>query len=323
MRKILAALLPLCSLLSDEGASTGEPQTPESPWLMGPLLASPGTVTPVGHFVIQPYVFYNVSTGVYDSDWKSHDTPNFYNTNVELFVVVGLTKWMDFQVLPQVYFNRTQGHSSAHFADFITGFDIQLLDPERFKTFPGIKLGLFETFPTGKYQKLNPNKKGSDFSGFGSYITGIQLVFYKLIHFTGHHYLSITLDGEYAIPSAVHVEGFNIYGGGFGAHGTVHPGKIFTAFLSFEYSFTKHWVFCLDNVYNHVNKDRFTGHPGFLADGVPSHVGRLSSDLLSFCPGIEYNFNANWGISSGVWFSAMGRNIPRFVNGVLTVEYQY
>src|SRR3984957_18538088 len=68
----------------------------ELPWLTGPLLAPSGHVIPLGHYNIEPYLFANVNTGVYNAHWKSHSTDNFYNINTQVPVQIGILPRTDF-----------------------------------------------------------------------------------------------------------------------------------------------------------------------------------------------------------------------------------
>lgn len=296
-------------------ASTSS-QTP-SPWLTGPLIAPPGTVLQRGHFDLENYLYVTVDTGTYDSHWNSHSTPNFYSINPQFFYLFGLTSWMDIQITPQIVYNITEGQSSVHFGDLPIGFDFQLYSASSSGYFPGIKLTLKETFPTGKYQHLNPHKKGTDSSGAGTYGTNFNLLFYKVYHIKNLHFLSATFSSGYTVNTSVNVHGLNTYGGGHGTNGRVHPGSILEEILSFEYSFNQNWVFAIDNVYTHTNRNRFSGKPG------PASVGGPSSEQISFAPAIEYNFSSNFGIIAGAWVTAWGRNSTRFRSGVVNFNYTY
>jgi hypothetical protein len=322
MQRKTFLLLLLIGLSSQLRADIAAPPS-NLPWLTGPIVAPPGTVVQKGHYTFQPFFYVNVYTGIYDSHWRPRSTPNFYNATLQFQVLVGITEWMDFQANPTALYNNTQGQSAYRFGDLPLGFDFQLLNANRYEYFPGIKLQLLETFPTGKYQKLNPKKLDTDVSGLGSFSTNASLVFYKVYHLSGFHYLSTTLALGYTVFAPVHVKGLSTYEGGFGTRGKVYPGNAYSAILSFEYTFNKHWVFCIDNVYIHNNKTRFSGKSGFVSPGVPAVVGFPSSEQLSFAPGIEYNFNEHWGIVAGSWFSALGRNSLEFRSGIFSFLYSY
>lgn len=315
---ILSGMILLCPSLTADQLTVPS----NLPWLTGPLIAPSGGVVQKGHYSVQPFFTFNANTGLYNSHWRPVSNPNFYSVSMQLELTVGLTQWMDFQINPLVVYNTTQEQSSTRFADLPLGFDLQLLSAEKYKWFPGIKLELIETFPTGKYQKSNL-KKRTDISGMGSFFTSAYLVFYKIHHLIGRHYLSTTMSFGYDVYAPVHVKGKNFYGGGKKTRGKVYPGNTSSAFLSFEYSFNKNWVFSLDNVYIHANKTRFSGNRGLVSPGVPAVVAWPSTEQLSFAPAIEYNFNENCGLIAGTWFSAAGRNSWEFRSGLLSFGYYY
>ncbi len=288
----------------------------ELPWLTGPLLAPSGHVIPMGHFNIEPYVFANVNTGLYNSHWKSHSTTNFYNINTQIPIQLGILPRTDFTFDPQFSWNHIDGASHWAYNDMPFGFDFQVYYDTPGDLPPAVKLSFKGNVPFGKYQKLNPKDKGTDAGGSGSWLPTIGLTFSDLFHFTGVHFLSARLAFAYIIPNSVHVKGFNVYGGGHHTHGTVYPGPTFTADLGLEYTLARRWALALDVLYVHSNHTRFSGHKGE-TDGVPNTIGGPSSELFSLAPAIEYNWNGNYGIIAGVWFSVAGRNNPEFVNGVI------
>jgi hypothetical protein len=330
MNKGLIPILLLFSLAgcpSSLQAGEGTAEVPAgslTPWLTGPLIALSGEVVQGGHYDIQPFFHFNTVTGIYDRHWHNASSPNFFNFTLNVQIIVGMTKWMDFQISPQGLYNSTQGQSSTLFGDFPFTLDFQLLATDKFKWFPGIKLELTETFPTGKYQKLKARKLDTDLSGLGSFATSANLVFYKVYHLARVHYLSMTASFGYTYYAPVHVRGFNAYGGGSGCAGKVYPGNSYSGIVSFEFTLNKNWVLAIDHVYTHSDKERFRGTPGIGSSlSVPGAVSPHSSENLSFAPAIEYNFNEHWGIIAGTWVSAIGRNSFVFRNAIFSFEYQY
>jgi len=322
--KFLSALFGLVttgflpSLMADDVSATQPSTAAFTPWLTGPLIAPTGEVVPVGHYSLQPYLLFNVNTGFYNPHWKSLSTPNFYNVTLQFQVQVGLTQFMDFQIIPSLLYNATQGQSAERFGDLPLILDFQILSAEKYQYMPGIKLGITETFPTGKYQKLNPKKRLTDVSGLGSYSTTFDLVFYKIYPLHAHHFLSMTADVQYTYYAPLHIEALSTYLSSENTHGKIYPGATTSAILSFEYTLTQNWVLALDNVYTHADKDRFRGNPG-----TSGHVGRPSSEQLSFAPAVEYNFSENLGLIAGSWFSAAGRNAPEFYSEIVSFAISY
>ena len=179
------------------------------PWFTGPLLTPSARVTPVGHFVIEPYVFLTFINGRYMNDWSLRRVPTTTQVNPLAIVRVGMTEKVNFAAVIQGFCNSTQKRSSVSFGDLPLGFEYELYNDK--KHF--IKLVFQELFHTGKYQKLEREKFGTDAGGQGSFQTLLGLGFGKLIHFSDPHYLSLRcfLNGGYGSP--IQVKGFNAYGG--------------------------------------------------------------------------------------------------------------
>jgi len=333
MRQLyLRLLLPLISfasptwaLLSNDDDRPYDEQYPpkpafELPWLTGPLLAPSGHVVPVGHVNIEPYLFANVATGAYNGHWKPLSAEhNFYNINTEIPIQFGIFNRWQFSFNPQFSWNHIDGASHWVYNDMPFEFDFQIYYDTPGTWAPAVKLALRAVAPLGRYQKLDPKNKGTDIGGSGSWNPGVGLVFSRLFHYTGVHFLATRLALFYTIPNSVHVKGFNAYGGGRHTHGTVYPGAFFTADLGLEYTLAQKWALALDVLYVHSNHTRFKGHKGE-TDGVANSVGGPSSEQISLAPAIEYNWNANYGIIAGVWFSIAGRNTAEFINGVIALN---
>jgi hypothetical protein len=312
-RALLAAPFLLCSYLA--AIEYADPGTPPGAWFTGPLIAPTPQVVPVGHFNINTYFITGVEQGMYDKHWHAQPTPNLFGFTPQLYAYIGLTEWLDFEFFPGFSYRRSQGSSSTVFQDLQVGFGFQLL--QEIGWAPAIKVALLETFPTGKYQHLNPTKHGTDEGGLGAYTTVPQLIFFKIFHVGGVHYLTTQLSFEYGTSTAVNVTGLNAYGGSPTTKGRVHPGDAFSTILSFEYRFAEHWNIAIDNVYLHTNKNRFSGNPG----GAP--VGDPSSEQFSFAPALEYDLNEHFGVIGGYWFSAWGRNSVQFQSGLVNIYYSY
>ncbi len=293
------------------------------PWFTGPLIAPTGIVIPIGNYLIEPLLTLGAITGTYNSHWKPVSKPNLFNTILQIETTIGLTQFMDIEIIPEILYNSSRGQSTTLFGDLPLTLDFQLVGYDKSKWFPAIKLAITETFPTGKYQKLNAHKNNTDSSGLGSFSTAPSIVFYKIYQVAKEHFLSVTASFQYTYYAPVHVKGLSVYNGNNQTRGKIYPGNLSTAIVSFEYSLTQNWVLSLDNVYNHENKDRFKGNRGNEKKHKFRNVGRPSSEQLSFAPAIEYNFNDHLGLIAGVWFTAVGRNAQKFRDGIVGLYYYF
>ena len=317
-KPILVAVASLATI-----AHAQQPQPPQ-PWLTGPLIAPIGPVVPYGHFDIESYLYFTAITGVYNKSWEAVSSPeNFYSLSLEIPFFLGLTSWCDINITPQISYNMVSNQSAFNFGDLTVGFDFQLLGADFTPYFPGILLSVREVFPTGDFQYLQPRKLGANKMGGGTFATQFDLIFYKVFHLSGLHWMSATLSAQYTVNTSVDVHGFNVYGGGFGTRGTARPGDNFQGILSFEYSLTQNWALALDNVYTYTKETQFCGIPGISYSGTLAEVGCPSSEQFSIAPAIEYNFSSEFGIIGGCWFSILGRNSAVFQSGIVNIEYGY
>lgn len=286
------------------------------PWFTGPLLSPSGRTVLPGSINIEPYLFWTVINGRYDNNWNYVSIPTF-NTMVFLTQIqTGLANRIDFTTFPQVFYSETRGKSSWGFGDLPLGIGIQLVEGQDKNWIPYIKLSFSEFIPTGRYQKLNAKKLGTDAHGEGSYQTHIGLTISKLFFFGEEHYLNTRFNTRASLFQPVKVKGINSYGGDPTTNGKVYPGTIYRVIGGAEYSFNRHWVLALDMELSSRNRIRFKGQ-----SILP--VNKPSSARLSAAPAIEYNWNSNVGVIIGSWFTITGRNTGKFVSAVGALNYSY
>jgi hypothetical protein len=346
----------VCSLLAASSFCLGKeghggPESPPpgtlktyTPWFTGPLLTPSANIVTVGHFDIEPYIYYGSTNAQYDGEWHATHTPTFSQFRFQVLIQTGLTKWMDIAVVPQFIHSWSQGASTTRFTDFPLQFDFQLLkDQPGWNWHPSLRFTIKESFPVGKYQHLSPNKHKTDIGGSGSFATSMGFVVGKLFNFfSGVHYLNTRFSVSYTYPAPVHVRGFNTYGGGYGTAGKVYPGNVLGFLLGLEYSMTHRWVLALDAACTTATKTRFKGALGSTTPGglpaevggqpidplgigsnVDAVVGGPSSVRFSLAPALEYNWNANLGLIVGAIVSVGGRNSVRFASGSAAFNYYY
>lgn len=308
--------------IAKEETISQPPQTTEEPfpWLVGPLLTPSAHVVPKGHINYEPYVYASTTFATYDKSWHSHNLPeNIYTVYTQQLLQIGMPANMDFTLVPQFAWNHTHGASNWVLNDMVYGFDFQIYRRGKHSPWPSVKLALRGNFPLGKYQKLNPNKLGTDIGGSGSWTPAVSLDMSRLFWFGGHQFLALRWSVGYAFPTAVHVKGFNAYGGGHHTHGKVYPGQSLSTFIGMEYTWTQRWAFAFDFAYIHNNKTRFKGHKG-ITRGISNSVGGPSSEQFSIAPAFEYNWSAYVGMIAGVWFTVGGRNTTDFAQGIVAIN---
>ncbi len=292
-----------------------------NPWYAGPLLTPSAHILPPGSVNVQPYLFYTNNYARFDEHGHSKKIPNIHTINPTVPVLVGMLSWVDLSFNVQGIWTQARKQYTGFWGDTSVGLGFGLLSEGPYR--PALLFAVKETFPTGRYQKLNPKKQGTDATGGGSYSTNLSFNISKVIWWITLHPINFRASFNYSLPALVSVKGYNAYGGGTGTRGKVHPGNTFQGDLGFEYSFSQKWVFPLDIVYVYSRKTTFSGKPGRAAPGVPATVGGPFNDQLSLAPGLEYNPNENLSLLTGVWFSVWGRNSFNFASAVFSVEYTF
>lgn len=293
-----------------------------NPWYTGPLITPSATMVAPGQCVVQSYLIVVDNYQRFNSERKSMTLPS---SLVQLqFLSVfqcGLTPSVDLTTTPSGSGQWQSSESGGGFGDlpFNLGF---LINTESLHV-PKIKFSIQVSFPTGRYQHLNSNGLALSGLGSGSYQTKFGLAIGKVVNWASKHPINTRLFFGYNIPTPVTVEGFNVYGGGFGTHGTVKPGNTFTADLGLEVSLNQKWAAAMDFAYTASNRTKFHGNPGTAADGTPASIGSQSSDNFSLAPAIEYNWNDSFGLVTGVQFSIYGRNSFNFVSGQFSIYYVF
>lgn len=324
MRKwILFLLFPL-SLLADKVPYSNyltphpEHRDIKEPWFTGPLLAPSAFTIPAGHVDFEPYLYIVANKGLYDHDWKVHPTSTFWNNSFQPLVQVGITKWLDVEVIPALFYNYTHGAGKWAIGDTSIGFDFQLFSHQGRVTewVTAVKLNIKETIPTGKYSNLDPKKLVTDAGGMGSWQTSIDFVWGNLFYLGRGHFLTWRNSLQYTLPAPTHVKNLSVYGGAQGTEGTIYPAQNLQFDTAIEISLTQNWAFAMDFLTSWSGKTRFKGH-------ATAPIGPPPSVQFSLAPAIEYNWSANLGIIFGPWFTIAGRNAIQFFDGVFAFNYYY
>lgn len=322
LRKIIFLGVFPTLLLALQGYLPREQEVAQ-PWFTGPLITANATVVSEGDYNIEPYLYGEAYTAYYNDDWFPNKSPLYWSVVSETYVQVGILSWLDIQFVPIFYWNYSVGASNWALGDFAVQFDAQIYRDQlpSISWLPSIKFTIKETAPLGKYRNLDPAKQDTQIGGQGAWVTNAAIVFGKVVPFSGDHFLSsrLSIGCSYSVP--MHLKGFNAYGGGLSTNGTFYSGLQTEVDLGFEYSLTRNWALALDLQGIWIAKSRFRGESGLDLQGVPAYHGIAPAIQYNLAPAIEYNWSYNLGIIAGVWFTVAGKNIPKFTNGVIALNY--
>ena len=291
------------------------------PWFTGPLLAPAGHTIPKGHTNVEFYALDVHTDGQYNEAGELIRTPLFRTFVANPVLTHGYTDWLDVQLTLPYAFSSTRNVRYNRLGDVSVALGFQLYEqngsPKRIDT----RVFVQETFPTGKYQLLNPRLLGTDSTGLGSYQTLIGLDFQYLKEIYNSHYLRTRLIFSKLYASAVNVRGFSSYGGAEDTDGRIRPGTENGVDLAFEYTLTQHWVAVMEGTYSNGKATRFNGRLGIgNIGGPPISIGSGDYNETALAPAIEYNFNSNVGVIGGIWFPVTGKNTSHYNTYILALN---
>ena len=296
--------------------SAEEITSEHDPMYAGTLLAFfPQNAAP-GRLSVEPYIFATKKYGFYSDHWTSPKEKHIEQLTLLMSLETGITDHIDFTLDVSGAYSTSEKHHSWLYGDTTAFLGFQILNDQRKTAIPDLRILLGETFPTGKYENLNPDKNGSDILGNGTYATTFLLVLAKTIYWQRRHPLNFNLNLFYILSTPTHVRGFNAYGGAFDTRGKVKPGDQFITNFAIQYSLDRNWVIGTDLHYFHQNKSPFSSK-----EGTPAHSP--SSEQFSLAPCLEYSWSEDLSLSFGSWFTVTGRNAPRFASALGTIFYYF
>jgi len=238
-----------------------------------------------------------------------------------MVVATGFTDWLDLEITFQSIYNRQNGNSIYGIADLSAQFGFQIfLDKDYI---PNTRILLGQIFPTGKYNNLDSELDGLDGVGRGYHETFVSFIMGKKFYWIEGHPMKFTINLLYSFPQKTRVKEFNVFGGGVGAKGTVKPGNTFLAGIVYEYLVSDVINFLCDVIYIYQKKSPFSGNPGVDENGEISTNTEPQNQGISITPNIEINFNPNFYITAGTWFSVASQNQDEFVSAIFTLGYTF
>lgn len=296
---------------SESGASPQE--TLDEAWWTGPLLAPNAATLPQGYWLVEPYVYDLMTYGQFDRNGTLRSTGAAHDFGSQSYIEYGLVDRFTLGLIPRIGLHESSAGQDS--SDFTLG-DTTLQGAFGVTQFhegshvPATSLVIQETFPTGKYDRLDSRTDGA--LGSGAYSTTVALYSQMYFWMPNGRILRARLDVSYEASRWASVHGMSVYGTYGGFDGRVHPGQSVFGDLAFEYSVTRKWVLATDFWWEHDGNTRVEG--GYVpaaASAPPAYLVKNSGsdDLLYLAPGIEYNWSATMGVIAGARITAAGRNV--------------
>ncbi len=301
-------------LASDLSRSYNTTQTQVSykQWFTGALLTPNAKTVPYGHPGLEFVLVGSENYGRFDSKWNLCHIPSMWGIAPYFDFQASFNKIIGFELIGSVITNFCQGASFTHLQDTIYRLGFQISNDKSNSWIPDFRILVQEIFPTGKYQKFSPSKKGTDSTGEGSFQTGVHLVVQKLFNQIGKHSFRLRADIGYSVPAPVRVRGINYYGGTSDTSGKVYPGKFFITYIFGEIALNRKCAIALELNYQHGMRGEFSGKD-------PSKINVASFDELCALPEFQYTLTKNMGLVFGGWFTLAGKNTTAFRGGEVAI----
>jgi hypothetical protein len=317
--------LALLTAAAAQSEDSGNRQSMDDAWWTGPLLAASASTLPQGHFLVEPYLYDDITYGRYDTQGRRASTPHENDFGSQSYLLYGLMDRVSIGLIPRFGFEEaSQGGSSSRVGVGDLTFQAQY----RLTLFreggwvPTTSLVLGETVPTGRYDRLGQHP--ADGFGAGAYTTTISVYSQDYFWLGTGRILRTRLDLSYAFSNGVAVDGVSVYGTGAGFAGRANPGDSLTADSSWEYSVTRNWVLALDLVYEHAASTTVVGSYVW-SQSVSANLPAIqessgASRSFGFAPAIEYNWSARMGVIVGARFIPTGSNTSITVTPVAAIN---
>jgi len=325
-RAIQGAFTLLAITVGLAGAQESSPpacvvsQSLDDAWWTGPIVAPSAATLSRGHFLIEPYIYDVIVQGLYDSDGVRRSATHANGVRSHTYILYGLADRVSVGLTPMAGYNMVSGGPSSSgvgLGDVTLQVRYRLTQFHEGSSVPMTSLGVQETFPTGKYDRLG--NRPSDGIGSGAYTTTLGFYSQRYFWLPNGRILRMRFDLSEALSNTVKVEDVSVYGTGAGFRGKARPGRSFFFDAASEYSLTRNWVLALDVTYRHNGNTPVIGYS--ILD--PMHNLEMNSgprDAFGLAPAIEYNWSRNLGVIFGTYVIAAGRNTSATITPVVAIN---
>lgn len=296
-------------------------------WWTGPLLAPNAATLPQGHWLIEPYVYDDMTYGQFDRNGTLQSTGAAHDFGSQSYIEYGLVDRLTVGLIPRLGLHESSaGQDSADFTlgDTTLQAAFGLTQFHQGSDVPATALVIQETFPTGKYDRLDGRTDGA--LGSGAYSTTVSLYSQTYFWMPNGRILRARLDVSYEASRWASLHGMSVYGTSSGFNGRVHPGPSVFGDLAFEYSLTRNWVLAMDFWWEHDGNTQVAGgHAPTVTATLPAYMVQNSGsdDILYLAPAFEYNWSPSMGVIAGARITAAGRNAGATISPVAAINMYF
>ncbi len=293
--------------------SAAQQESLDQAWWTGPLLAPNAATLPQGHWLLEPYVYDLMTYGRFDRNGTLRSADAAHGIGSQSYIEYGLVDRLTLGLIPRIGLHESgAGQDSSGFAlgDTTLQGAFGLTRFRQGSWIPATSVVVGETFPTGKYDRLDGRTDGA--LGSGAYSTTYSLYSQTYFWMPNGRILRTRLDLSYQVSRWAAVHGVSVYGTSEGFAGRAHPGPSFFGDLALEYSLTQRWVLAWDVWWEHDGNTRVEGgYAGPVSSVRPAYLVQNSGsdELLYLAPAVEYNWSARMGVIAGARIAAAGRNV--------------
>jgi hypothetical protein len=291
-------------------------------WWTGPLLAPNASTLPQGHWLVEPYVYDLMTYGHFDRNGTLRSTGAAHDFGSQGYIEYGLVDRFTLGLIPRFGLHESsagQGSSGFTVGDITLQGAYGLTQFQPGSHVPATSLVIQETFPSGKYDRLDGRTDGA--LGSGAYSTTVALYSQTYFWMPSGRILRARLDVSYEVSRWASVHGVSVYGTSGGFDGRAHPGPTFVSDLAFEYSVTQKWVLATDFWWEHDGNTRVEGgYVPTLTSALPVYLDSGSDALLYVAPAVEYNWSARMGVIAGARVTVAGRSVGATATPVAAIN---
>jgi len=288
------------------------------------LLAPNAATLPQGYWLVEPYVYDLMAYGQFDRNGRLQSTGAGHDFGSQSYIEYGLVDRLTLGLIPRFGLHESsagQDSSGATVGDTTLQAAFGLTKFQPGSWIPSTSLVIGETFPTGKYDRLNGQTDGA--LGSGAHSTTVSLYSQTYFWMPNGRILRARLDLSYEMSRWASVHDMSVYGTSDGFDGRARPGQSAVGDLAFEYSITQRWVLATDFWWEHDGNTQVEGsYAPTVASALPVYLVQNSGsdDLLYLAPAIEYNWSARMGVIAGARITAAGRNVGATATPVAAIN---
>lgn len=296
-------------------------QAMDDSWWTGPLLAAAAGTLPPGHILFEPYFFDSIPFARFDSSGGTHDVPAENNFGSFSYLLFGVADHFGMGIIPRFGYQQIDGGKSSstpELGDWSLQAQYQFTEFEEGHLLPTVSFNLMETFPTGKFDRL---ERASDGFGAGAYTTTLSLYSQSYFWMPTGRILRARFNLSYANSSGVGLSDVSVYGTAAGFLGRANPGASVYGDLAFEYSITRNWVAAIDFWGERDDPTHVRGFNSANGQVTPLFVTSGTARYFYVAPALEYNWSSNLGVILGARITAWARNQTATVTPVIAINY--